>query len=210
LSAIQITADAILPFKSQIGTLIVSKLSSKKIMETTFRKISRFAIFALIAISLVMSSCKSKKLAREAAQAKAQQEEALRKQKEEELKKKEAEEKARKEEPERLALEAKSKALPSLTGAAKLEQYFSAIAGAANVNAANNSINEALSMFSSDQTPVLIVISEEGGDKDYDKPTTIKAYLNYLKDQKKNINRVSNLVTDSSGKIKEVELVKQK
>jgi hypothetical protein len=34
--------------------------------------------------------------------------------------------------------------------------------------------------------------------------------LNYLKDQKKNINRVSNLVTDSSGKIKEVELVKQK
>ncbi len=178
-------------------------------METTLKKISRLGIFVLIATVLVMSSCKSKKLAQQAAQAKAQQEEALRKQKEEEQKKKEAEEKARKEEQERLAREAKSKAVPTLTGSAKLEQYFNAIANASNATAANNSINEALTMFSSEQTPVLIVISEDGGEKDYDKPTNIKAYLNYLKDQKKNINRVSNTVLDGAGKIKELELTKQ-
>lgn len=174
-------------------------------------KIFRLAAIALLSVLLIASGCKSKKLAMEAAaKEKAQKEEALRKQKEEELKRKEAEAMARKEEEERLAREAKSKTTTELSGSAKVEQYFSAISNASNIISANSSISEALSMFSSEQTPVLIVISEEGGEKDYDKPTTIKSYLNYLKDQKKNINRVSNIVLDEAGKIKELELTKQK
>lgn len=174
-------------------------------------KIFRLAAIMLLSVLLLASGgCKSKKLAMEAAaKEKAQKEEALRKQKEEEMRK-EAEAKARKEEEERLAREAKNKATPSLSGSAKVEQYFSAISSAPSVTSANNSISEALSMFTSEQAPVLIVISEEGGEKDYDKPTTIKAYLNYLKDQKKNINKVSNIVLDDAGKIKELELTKQK
>ncbi|HLZ16132.1 MAG TPA: hypothetical protein VKQ08_03795, partial [Cyclobacteriaceae bacterium] len=72
----------------------------------------------------------------------------------------------------------------------------------------NSSINEALTLFASPQAPVLIVISEEDGKKDYDRPTTITAYLNYLKDQKKNINDIAGLKTDASGKITELELKK--
>ena len=91
----------------------------------------------------------------------------------------------------------------------KLEQYFNAIGGAGSVAAANSSINEALTLFSGD-APVLIVISESGGQKDYDRPTTINDYLNYLKDQKKRADKIGNLQFDSSGKITEVELIKQK
>lgn len=183
-------------------------------MKLRINYFSRLSIFMLVSVLLLTAGgCKSKKLAQQAAQAKAQQEEALRKQKEEEMKKKEAEEKARKaaaDEEEGKAREAKAnvKVAPASTEV-RLEQYFTAISTAANLNSANSSINEALSLFSSEQTPVLIVISEEGGEKDYDKPTTIKQYLNYLKDQKKNINRISNLVLDDAGKIKEVELVKK-
>ena len=90
----------------------------------------------------------------------------------------------------------------------KLSEYFDAIANADNVASANSSINEALALFASSEAPVLVVISEEGGKKDYDRPTTIKAYLNYLKDQKKNINYIDNLQVDASGKITEVELKK--
>lgn len=90
----------------------------------------------------------------------------------------------------------------------KLTDYFSAIANAPTTTSANRSINEALTMFASPDTPVLIVISESGGMKDYDRPTTIREYLNYLKDQKKNINAISSIQTDGSGKITELELKK--
>ena len=52
------------------------------------------------------------------------------------------------------------------------------------------------------------MISESNGQKDYDRPTTIRDYLNYLKDQKKNMNQISNLQFDSAGKITEMELKK--
>ena len=141
----------------------------------------------------------------EAAKEKArmEQEATLRQQKEDEAKKKEAEEKAKRDAELKLSeneLERSPKA--------KLSQYFDAIASSSNVTSANISINEALTLFASPETPVLIVISESGGRKDYDRPTTIKDYLNYLKDQKKNINAVSDLKIESSGKITEVELRK--
>jgi hypothetical protein len=153
------------------------------------------------------AGCKSKKKAMEASAAAAaaeksrmEKEAAAQREKDAALKRQqEADEQARKD------AEAKRQA-PSQ----KLDMFFSAIANASNANAANSSINEALALFATPETPVLIVISEENGQKDYDKPTTITKYLNYLKDQKKRADKISDLKFDSSGKITEVELVKQK
>ncbi|WP_375583624.1 nucleoid-structuring protein H-NS [Cyclobacterium xiamenense] len=88
----------------------------------------------------------------------------------------------------------------------KLENYFNAIATANSLQSANNTIREALGMFSNPNTPVLIVIHEESGVKDYDEPTTIERYLNYLKDTKKNLNFISDIRMDGSGKVTELEL----
>jgi hypothetical protein len=160
----------------------------------------------LVVLMAVGGGCKSKKKAAEAAaaaeKARMEQEAAsLKKQQEEEARRKrEAEEEAA-----RRAAEDARKANPQ----AKLEQYFNAISNSSNDASANSSITEALSMFTSAETPVLIVIHEAGGQKDYDRPTTIRNYLNYLKDQKKKADKIGNLQFDSAGKITEVELVKQ-
>lgn len=152
--------------------------------------------------------CKSKKKALEASNAKEkariEQEATLKRQQEEEARRKEAEERERREAEARL----KEDELKVNKPATQLNQYFEAIATSSNVTSANNSINEALGLFSSPEAPVLIVISEYDGKKDYDRPTTIRKYLNYLKDQKKNINAISDVKVDSSGKITEVELRK--
>jgi hypothetical protein len=177
---------------------------------TLIRTSTRLIAFAvIIACVAVGSGCKSKKKAMEAQaaaeKARLEQEAASKKQREEEeaRKKKEAEERAR------LEAEAAEKAKKS-DPYMKLEQYFSAIGGATSIASANSSINEALTLFASPDTPVLIVISESAGQKDYDRPTTIKDYLNYLKDQKKPADKLGNLQFDNAGKITEVELVKQK
>lgn len=163
---------------------------------------------AVVILMTIGEGCKSKKNAMDAAaaaeKAKMEQEAALKKQREaEELKKREAEENARKESE---AEAAAKKREPYM----KLEQYFNSIGSAGSAASANSSIQEALRLFSSADTPVLIVISESGGQKDYDRPTTINDYLNYLKDQKKRADKIGNLQFDSSGKITEVELIKQK
>lgn len=167
------------------------------------RNSSKLVMWALILV-ICASGCKSKKKAAEAANAAAEkarveQEAATRKQQEEDAKRK-AEEEAR----AKREAESKQKAPYAL-----LAQYFESISSSTNLNSANTSINEVLTMFASPETPVLIVISESNGQKDYDRPTTIVSYLNYLKDQKKNINTISNLQFDSSGKITEVELRKK-
>jgi len=54
----------------------------------------------------------------------------------------------------------------------------------------------------------LIIISKENNIVDYDRPTTIKDYLNYLKDTKNNINKVEKISYDNNGKIREMELLK--
>ena len=87
----------------------------------------------------------------------------------------------------------------------KLESQFASIASASNVTAANQSIQEVLAMFSNPETPILVVIHEEGGVKDYDEPTTIKKYLEYLKDTKKNLNYISD-IRMAGGKVTELEL----
>jgi hypothetical protein len=173
-------------------------------MISLIRNSSRVFVTVLVAILLLTSGCKSKKKAMEAQaaaeRARMEQEAAQQRQRDEELKRKaEAEELARKDAESR-------KQAP----AQKLDLFFNAIANSGNVNGANNSISEAIAMFTSAETPVLIVISEENGQKDYDRPTTISKYLNYLKDQKKNPNKISNIQFDSAGKITELELTKLK
>jgi hypothetical protein len=88
----------------------------------------------------------------------------------------------------------------------RLEKYFSAVAAAGNAMTANQSIQEVLGMFTNQEIPVLIVIHEEGGIKDYDEPTTIKNYLDYLKDTKKNLNYIADIRLDAGGKVTELEL----
>ena len=88
--------------------------------------------------------------------------------------------------------------------------YFATISSASSVSEANMAIADALKLFSSPDVPVLIIISKEGATVDYDRPTNIKDYLNYLKDTKNNINNVSRIQYDGNGKIKELELIKTK
>jgi hypothetical protein len=173
-------------------------------MMNVIRNSSRVVMWVLV-LMICFTGCKSKKKAAEAARAaeeraRIEQEATLRK--EEEQKRKDAEEAARRD------AEARQNEMLANEPKAKLNQYFQSISSSGNTASANGSINEALSLFASPDTPVLIVISEEGGQKDYDRPTTIRQYLNYLKDTKNNSNSISDLQFDNSGKITELELRK--
>jgi hypothetical protein len=158
----------------------------------------------LFVLMICFTGCKSKKKAAEAARAAEErariEQEANRKA--EEQRKRDEEEAAKRD------AEARQREMMANAPKARLNQYFQSIANSGNVASANSSINEALTLFASPDTPVLIVISEEAGKKDYDRPTTIKEYLNYLKDTRNNANSISDLQLDSSGKITEVELTK--
>ncbi len=94
-------------------------------------------------------------------------------------------------------------------GDKSLSGYFSAISSSNNLATSNRLIEEALQLFASDDVPVLIIISQAGPEKDYDRPTTIRKYLEYLKDQKINRNAVDNVIYDANGKITELELIKK-
>ena len=113
---------------------------------------------------------------------------------------------AQKAEEERKAAEEAAKAKEPRN---VLEKNLANIANASSVNQANRIINETLQLFESNNVPVLIIISQAGGFNDYDRPTTIVDYLNYVKDQKTNRNQVSELKFNSAGKISEVELIKR-
>lgn len=158
----------------------------------------------MLVLMICFTGCKSKKKAAEAARA---AEERARIEQEAKLRSEE-EQKRKDEEAARAEAERRQQELVSNAPKAKLNQYFQSIASSNNAASANSSINEALTLFSSPDTPVLIVISEENGQKDYDRPTTIRQYLNYLKDTKNNAASISNLQFDSSGKITELELKK--
>lgn len=90
----------------------------------------------------------------------------------------------------------------------RLSTSFAGIAGASTRGEANAKIQETLSLFASPTVPVLIVINESNGIVDYDKPTTIANYLNYLKDTGANNNSIKNVELNSAGKIIELELIK--
>ena len=109
-------------------------------------------------------------------------------------------------EEERLALERANKDKGKFIS---INDAFNAVAGAGSVANANMAIRETLQQFANDDVPVLILISQDGDIKDYDEPTTIKKYLEYLKDLKKSPNKVIDTEYDSNGKIKLLELQKK-
>lgn len=165
-------------------------------------------ILLILILTISAIGCQSKKKAMQATnlaneKARMEQEATERKQLEAEAARKEAEEMER-----RKAEMLKANEPAEETNSTRVNNYFEAIANASTVSGANNSISEALKLFASPETPVLIVISEEGGQKDYDRPTTINEYLHYLKDKKKNSNVLTDLKMDGTGKITEVEVKK--
>ncbi|MFY0591156.1 nucleoid-structuring protein H-NS [Roseivirga sp.] len=91
----------------------------------------------------------------------------------------------------------------------RLNSYFSGIANASSISAANNNINEATRLFSNGDAPVLIIFYAANGQEDFDEPTTISKYLNYVKDQGKNPHKVKEMVLDAQGRVKELVLVKK-
>jgi hypothetical protein len=94
----------------------------------------------------------------------------------------------------------------------QLENSFSGIADAAksgNAGQVSSLTRNTLQLFSSDDAPVLIIISREGSIVDYDKPTTIKRYLEFVRDQKASRNAVDNYRLDADGKIKDLDLIKK-
>ncbi|WP_109620686.1 hypothetical protein [Sediminitomix flava] len=86
--------------------------------------------------------------------------------------------------------------------------YFDKVAGSASTGQANQLINEALGLFTSPDADVLILIYQDGEDKDYDEPTTIEKYLNYIKDKEKSPYKINEIEKDDNGKIKLLELKK--
>lgn len=90
-----------------------------------------------------------------------------------------------------------------------LDDYFDLIASSSNLATSNRYIGEALDLFASEDVPVLVIISRSGNIVDYDRPTTIRKYLEYVKDQKVVRNKIENVVYDADGKITELELIKK-
>ena len=175
---------------------------------TSLSRVSRLALMVIIAAALLGGAgCKSKKKAAEAAAAAAEKERL----EQEMAERQRAEEEARrKAEEERLAAErARAERERANSPENRLNNYFRAVANSSSGTSANRSIQEALGMFASPETPVLIVISQEGGQKDYDEPTTITKYLNYLKDTGNNSSRIQEIEYDAAGKITLLELVKE-
>ena len=115
------------------------------------------------------------------------------------VEKKLARERAQKEEEERNKQEAQN-------ANTTLERNFATIAQSGSVSQANRTINETLGLFESPNVPVLIIIKQNAGFNDYDRPTTIEKYLNYVKDQKKAAEKVHEI---KYGKINELELIKK-
>ena len=122
------------------------------------------------------------------------------------VEKKLARERAQKDEEERRAAEERERANAA---DAVLGRNFTSIANASSVSQANRLINETLGMFESPNVPVLIIIKQNAGFNDYDRPTTIEKYLNYVKDQRKATEKVFEIKYNSNGKINELELIKK-
>jgi len=99
---------------------------------------------------------------------------------------------------------------PLASQKSSLQERLEQIAFASSVDVANQMIGELLPKFASEEIPVLTVVYKSNGDKDYDRPTTIGAYLNYLKDQKRMPHSVMDIRLNAQNKITEVELTFKK
>ena len=122
------------------------------------------------------------------------------------VEKKLARERAQRDEEERRAAQEREQAAAVDV---VLGRNFNSIANAGSTSQANRVINETLDMFESPNTPVLLIIKQNAGFNDYDRPTTIEKYLNYVKDQKKASEKVHDIKYNANGKINELELIKK-
>jgi hypothetical protein len=116
-------------------------------------------------------------------------------------------EKERLAEEERLRLEEEARLRAAQSEFAVIDNAFSGIANAGSYDIANQKIDAAMQQFASPDVPVLIIISQAGGFNDYDRPTTISNFLNYLKDRKEYKYKVESVKQDNLGKITEIELI---
>lgn len=160
---------------------------------------STLSLVIVLAIAFGFSACKGKKKLSEMSDTQEVKEE---------IAAEEAEEKALEEEKKIVKIPEERVVVREPSKEQKLHNYFGAIASASSTTSANASIDEALTLFSSADAPVLIVIYKEGGKPSYDEPTTISKYLNYLKDTKNDQAKVDEMVYDSNGRIKELVLKK--
>ncbi len=122
------------------------------------------------------------------------------------VEKKLARERAQRDEEERRAAQEREQAN---SADVVLGRNFNSIANASSTSQANRVINETLELFESPNTPVLLIIKQNAGFNDYDRPTTIEKYLNYVKDQKKASEKVHEIKYNANGKINELELIKK-
>jgi hypothetical protein len=113
----------------------------------------------------------------------------------------------RRAEEERLSREEEARKRAKQSEFAVIDNQFVAVAGANGIDDANNKIRMALQYFETPDIPVLIIISQSGGFNDYDRPTTISKFLNYLKDKKDYKYRVVSAKRNSMDKITELELI---
>jgi hypothetical protein len=120
---------------------------------------------------------------------------------------KDAENKIEKQKQEIIEKERKEK---EVKPKATLHTYFDEIINTTNRSSVDGMIGDAIKLCESEDTPVLIIIAEENGEPDYDEPTTIKKYLQYLKDQKVSRNEIKKLEFNEVGKVKLVELKRKK
>ncbi len=90
-----------------------------------------------------------------------------------------------------------------------LLSYFNRISQAADIETANKLIEEALTLFDSRNSPVLVIIKKTGSLKEYDRPSSIIRYLEHIKDFKTYENKIENITfSEDNGKISELELIK--
>jgi len=115
----------------------------------------------------------------------------------------------RKAEEERLRKEEEARRKEAQSKYQAIDDQFKAIATSPTIDVANEQINLSLDQFASPDVPVLIIISQTGNMKDYDRPTTAEKFLNYLKDVKGYKYTVESVKYDANGKITEIELLKK-
>lgn len=115
----------------------------------------------------------------------------------------------RQDEEDRLRREEEERIKAAVPKYQKIDNQLDEIATAPYVDAANEQINLTLDQFATPDVPVLIIISKAGGFNDYDRPTTISKFLNYLKDKQQYKYEVESVKRDALGKITELELIRK-
>lgn len=116
---------------------------------------------------------------------------------------------ARKAEEQRLRDQEAAKRKAEMQKFKLLNDAFTQIAQSATYSEANRRISDVLNRFVTPEVPVLIIIDQAQGFNDYDRPTTINKFLNYLKDMKAYSFTVESVKKNAQGKITELELIKK-